>query len=304
MPYFIEILKAILFGIVEGITEWLPVSSTGHLILIEEFINLNVTPEFLSMFFVVIQLGAIAAVPVLFWRKLVPLGTSSANGSNKQERSSLSNESINPTPSQIGKLWLKVIVGVIPAAVIGFFLDDIIEEYLMGGEYSFIIVAAALVIYGIAFILIEYFRRGRKARIESVYDLTYKDALVIGAFQVLSLVPGTSRSGSTILGGILTGVSRTAASEFSFFMAIPVMLGASLLKVVKFFFDGIAISGFEFAILGIAILVSFLVSVVAIKFLMNFVSKHSFAPFGVYRIVLGVILILYFVLKVAGVIVA
>lgn len=277
----IEILKAIFLGIVEGITEWLPVSSTGHMILIDEFLSLDVSPEFRELFLVVIQLGAILAVPVLFWNKLVPFGTSKS----KEEK------------GQIWSLWLKVIVGVLPAAVIGVLLDDFLDEHL----YNFIVVAIALVVYGIAFIVVEHFRKGKSSRIESVYDLSYKDALTIGAFQVLSLIPGTSRSGSTILGGMLTGVSRSAASEFSFFLAIPVMLGASLLKVVKFFVSGATATTPELILLAVGIVVSFAVSLIAIKFLMNFVKNNSFTVFGVYRIVLGVILIGYFILNLYGV---
>lgn len=276
-----EILKAIFLGIVEGITEWLPVSSTGHMILIDEFLALDVSPEFRELFLVVIQLGAILAVPVLFWNKLVPFGASKS-GEEK---------------GQIWSLWLKVIVGVLPAAVIGVLLDDFLDEHL----YNFIVVAIALVVYGIAFIVIEHLGKGKSPRIESVYDLSYKDAITIGLFQVLSLIPGTSRSGSTILGGMLTGVSRSAASEFSFFLAIPVMLGASLLKVLKFFISGATATAPELILLAVGILVSFAVSLIAIKFLMNFVKNNSFSVFGVYRIVLGVILIGYFVLNLYGV---
>jgi len=273
----IEILKVIVLGIVEGITEWLPVSSTGHMILIDEFLNLNVSEEFIEMFFVVIQLGAIFAVPVIFWDRLIPF---SKKKSPEEKKS-------------IYMLWLKVIVGVIPAAVLGLALDDFFDEHF----YNFPTVAVALAVYGVAFILVEKWGKGRAYRVESVYDLSFRDAIAIGAFQCLSLIPGTSRSGSTILGGMLTGVSRPAASEFSFFMAIPVMLGASGLKAVKFFLDGGTLSGFELLLLALGILVSFLVSIVAIRFLMNFVKRHSFVPFGIYRIALGVLLIVYFVIK-------
>ena len=274
---FLEMLKVVLLGIVEGITEWLPVSSTGHMILLDEFLRLNVSDGFREMFLVVIQLGAIIAVPVLFWDRLVPF---SRKKSPEEKRS-------------IYMLWLKVIVGVLPAAVLGLLLDDFFDAHF----YNFPTVAVALVVYGVAFILIEKFKKGSDYRIESVYDLSFRDALVIGAFQCLSLIPGTSRSGSTILGGMLTGVSRPAASEFSFFMAIPVMLGASGLKAVKFFIEGGTLSGFELLLLALGILVSFLVSLVAIKFLMNFVKRHSFAPFGVYRIILGAVLITYFLIN-------
>ena len=288
----IEILKVIFLGIVEGITEWLPVSSTGHMILVDEFLKLGMTPAFMELFLVVIQLGAIAAVPILFFNKLVPFG----KGKSTEEK------------NRIWSLWLKVIVGVLPAAVLGFLLDDFLDEHL----YNFVVVAIALVVYGVAFIVIERLRRGKEFRIGSVYDITYKDALIIGAYQVLSLIPGTSRSGSTILGGMLTGVSRTAASEFSFFLAIPVMLGASLLKVAKFVLelmdatdptvyipDGAALSYVIYLLVGMV--VAFLVSLAVIKFLMDFVKRHSFAAFGVYRIVLGAILIGYWILKLNGV---
>ena len=278
---FIEILKAVFLGIVEGITEWLPISSTGHMILVDEFISLEVSEAFKEMFFVVIQLGAIAAVPVLFWGRVNPF----SRRKSKAERLLTWN------------LWGKVIVGVLPAAVLGLLLDDFFDEHF----YNYIVVSIALVVYGIAFILIERFKSGKEYRVTDVNDLTYKDALTIGAFQVLSLIPGTSRSGSTILGGMLTGVSRVASAEFSFFMAIPIMLGASLLKVLKFVkevSDGVvAVSGGEIGLLIIAMAVSFVVSLIAIKFLMDFVKRHSFAPFGVYRIILGVIVIGYFAIR-------
>ena len=277
MKASIEILKVIFLGIVEGITEWLPVSSTGHMILVDEFLKLNVSDEFKEMFFVVIQLGAILAVPILFWKKLVPFSKEKSEAEKKQ----------------IYSLWLKVIVGVIPAGVLGVLLDDFFDEYF----YNFVVVAIALIVYGVGFILVEHFKKDKPFRIESVYDITYKDALIIGAYQVLSLIPGTSRSGSTILGGMLTGVSRSAASEFSFFMAIPIMAGASGLKVLKFIRDGFTATPFELLLLAIGILVSFVVSMVAINFLMSFVKKHNFKPFGIYRIALGVIVLLYFLIK-------
>lgn len=277
--WFFEILKAIFLGIIEGITEWLPISSTGHMILFDEFVKLNVSEDFKEMFFVVIQLGAILAVPTLFWQRLWPFSKSK---SKEEKKSVLS-------------LWLKVIVGAVPAAIIGFIFDDILDEYL----YTPWVVAAALVVYGIAFIVIEKLKAKKDTpfRVESVNDLTYKDALVIGAFQVLSLIPGTSRSGSTILGGMLTGVSRVASAEFSFFMAIPIMLGASLLKIAKFIYGGTSVTGFEIALLLIGIVVAYIVSVAVIKFLMDFVKRHSFTAFGVYRIVLGLILISYFSIR-------
>ena len=287
MINIIELLKTVLLGIVEGITEWLPVSSTGHMILLDEFISLEMTDAFKELFLVVIQLGAIIAVPILFWDKLVP-----SRKKSKEEN------------KRIIDLWLKVIVGVAPAAIIGVLLDDILDEYL----YGFVTVAIALVVYGVLFIVIEHVNKNKSPRIESVYDLTYRDALIIGGYQVLSLIPGTSRSGSTILGGMLSGVSRTAASEFSFFMAIPVMLGASGLKVLKFGLDYIDATDPTLMIpegqmlayiiyLLVGCLVAFLISFFAIKFLMNFVKTHSFASFGVYRIALGAVVLVYFLIK-------
>lgn len=274
---FWEIIKAIFLGIVEGITEWLPVSSTGHMIVFDEFVKLDVSDAFKEMFFVVIQLGAILAVPVLFFDKLNPF---SKKKSEAERKTTLS-------------LWGKVIVGALPAAIIGFLLDDFFDMYF----YNYIVVSFALVLYGVAFILIERKNRGKNYRIENVEALTYKDALVIGSFQVLSLIPGTSRSGSTIIGGMLTGVSRSAAAEFSFFMAIPIMLGASGLKILKFIIGGFTATGAEIGLLLIGIVVSFLVSLGAIKFLMDFVKKHSFSPFGVYRIVLGVFVLAFFLIR-------
>lgn len=279
MREFIEILKVIFLGIVEGITEWLPISSTGHMILVDEFLRLNVSDGFKEMFFVVIQLGAILAVPVIFWKKLFPF---SKNSTGEEKR-------------QIWSLWFKVVVGVLPAAVLGLLLDDFLDEHL----YNFVVVAIALVVYGVAFILVEKFKKDKEYRIESVYDITYKDALIIGAYQVLSLIPGTSRSGSTILGGMLTGVSRTAAAEFSFFLAIPVMAGASALKVLKFVMEGFTATSLELLLLAVGILVSFLVSLIVIEFLMSFVKKHSFKAFGIYRIALGALVIVYFLTKLA-----
>ena len=271
---FIEFVKATFLGIIEGITEWLPVSSTGHMILFDELLRLKVTDDFKEMFLVVIQLGAILAVPILFWDRLWPF---SKNKSQIEKR-------------RIGSLWLKVIVGALPAAVIGVLLDDILDTYL----YNYVTVSIALIVYGIAFILVEKLKSKSGFRIDSVYDLTYADALKIGAFQVLSLIPGTSRSGSTILGGMLSGVSRRASAEFSFFMAIPIMLGASGLKILKFILGGFTATGGEMALLLVGITVSFLVSILAIKLLMDFVKRHTFSIFGVYRIVLGVIVLGYF----------
>ena len=273
---FIEILKAIFIGIVEGITEWLPVSSTGHMILADEFIRLNVSDAFKEMFFVVIQLGAILAVPTLFFDRLNPI---SKKKSREEKKRTID-------------LWCKVIVGALPAAVAGLLLDDFLDEHL----YTPTVISIALIVYGIAFILIERMKKvkANEFRVNDVSELTYKDALTIGAFQILSLIPGTSRSGSTIIGGMLGGVSRVASAEFSFFMAIPIMLGASGLKILKFILEGATVSTFEIALLFIGIVVSYIVSVVVIKFLMDFVKRHSFSVFGIYRIVLGAVLIGYF----------
>ena len=267
---FIEILKIITIGIVEGITEWLPISSTGHMILLDELIRLEFSPEFFEMFLVVIQLGAILAVPILYHKRLNPF---------------YSNKKID---SQKLALWGKVLVGALPAAVVGLLLDDLIDRYLYNGT----VVAFSLIIYGVAFVFVEKNRAERKYAIESVDGLGFSDALKIGVFQTLSLVPGTSRSGSTILGGMLLGISREASSEFSFFMAIPIMLGASGLKIVKFLFEGFIASSEEILLLILGIVVSFFVSLFVIKFLMDFVKHHSFKIFGYYRIILGVIMLI------------
>ena len=270
----IELLKAVLFGIVEGVTEWLPISSTGHLILLNEFIRLNVSEEFSSMFDVVIQLGAILAVIVLFFRKLNPFDP----GKKPRER------------KRTWRLWFMVILSIIPSGLVGVLFDDWMEAHLHTGP----VVAAALIIYGVAFILVERYNALREPIIRNVYHIDLKTALLIGAFQCLSLIPGTSRSGSTILGAILLGVSRGAGAEFSFFMAIPTMVGASAIKALKFILSGAAITGTEVGVLIVGCLVSFLVSLLVIRGLMEYVRKHSFAAFGVYRIVLGVIVLVYF----------
>ena len=274
----IEILKAVLFGIVEGITEWLPVSSTGHLILLNEFITLNVSEEFNSMFDVVIQLGAILAVIVLFFHKLNPFAPSKSA----------------PEKQQTWNLWFKVIAAILPSGVVGVLLDDWMDAHLHNG----IVVSIALILYGIAFILVERRNQGKHLKqIADVHDIDYKTALLIGAFQCLSLVPGTSRSGSTILGAILIGVGRSAGAEFSFFMAIPTMLGASAIKGLKFILSGVAVTGTEIGVLVVGSVVSFIVSMLVIKGLMEYVRKHSFSAFGIYRIILGVIVLGYFLLK-------
>ena len=273
----IELLKAVLFGIVEGITEWLPISSTGHLILLNEFVTLNVSEEFGSMFDVVIQLGAILAVIVLFFHKLNPFAPSKSAGEKKQT----------------WNLWFKVVAAIIPSGVVGVLFDDWMDAHLHNG----IVVSIALIVYGIAFILVERKNQGKHLKvIADVHDIDYKTALMIGLFQCLSLVPGTSRSGSTILGAILVGVSRSAGAEFSFFMAIPTMLGASAIKGLKFLLSGVAATGTEIGVLAVGSIVSFLVSLLVIKGLMEYVRKHSFSAFGIYRIVLGIIVLGYFAL--------
>ena len=273
----LEILKAVLFGIVEGITEWLPVSSTGHLILLNEFVTLNVSEEFGSMFDVVIQLGAILAVIVLFFHKLNPFAPSKSAVEKKQT----------------WNLWFKVVAAIIPSGVVGVLFDDWMDAHLHNG----IVVSIALIVYGIAFILVERRNQGKRLKqIQDVHDIDYKTALMIGVFQCLSLVPGTSRSGSTILGAILIGVGRSAGAEFSFFMAIPTMLGASAIKGLKFLLSGVAITGTEIGVLVVGSVVSFIVSMLVIKGLMEYVRKHTFSVFGVYRIVLGIVVLAYFAL--------
>ena len=277
MEMIIELLKAVLFGIVEGITEWLPVSSTGHMILLDEFVQLKVSPEFYEMFQVVIQLGAIAAVILLFFRKLNPF---SLKKDKKEKRDTW-------------QLWFKVVVAVIPSAAIGVLLDDWMDEHL----YNYVVVAFALMLYGVAFLFVENMNSKKQLKVQSVYELSYGKALLIGCFQCLSLIPGTSRSGSTILGAILLGVGRSAGAEFSFFLAIPTMLGASALKLLKFVMSGVSATTTEIAVLAVGCVVSFIVSFLVIRGLMEYVRKHSFAAFGVYRIALGAVVLLYFVAK-------
>ena len=273
-----ELLKAVLFGIVEGVTEWLPISSTGHLILLNEFITLDVSDAFRSMFDVVIQLGAILAVIVLFFHKLNPFSPTKSAGEKKQT----------------WQLWFKVIAAIIPSGVVGVLLDDWMEAHL----HNATVVSIALIVYGVAFILVERrnARRSGGKTVEDVYAIDYKTALMIGCFQCLSLIPGTSRSGSTILGAILIGVGRSAGAEFSFFMAIPTMLGASAIKGLKFLLSGVAATGTEIGVLIVGCAVSFLVSLLVIRGLMEYVRRHSFSAFGVYRILLGVVVLIYFTL--------
>ena len=292
-----ELIKVIIIGVVEGITEWLPVSSTGHMILVDEFIKLNVSEDFWNMFLVVIQLGAILAVLILYFNRLNPLARSKTS---EEKRSTW-------------LTWSKIIVGAIPAAIFGLALNDWMEEKL----YNPWVVAGALIVYGVAFILIENWRKKKFGsnqggahfsnseentlkELDDMDELSYKKALGIGCFQVLSLVPGTSRSGSTILGALLLGTSRTLATEFSFYMAIPIMFGASLLKLVKFFLKGNVFSTNEVIILGVGMIVALIVSILSIKFLLKFIKTNDFKPFGYYRIILGVLVIGYFIVTMNG----
>lgn len=269
---FIEIFKAIILGIIEGITEWLPISSTGHMILVDEFLQLNMSPQFKEMFFVVIQLGAIMAVVVLYWKKIFPF-------------------SFKKKPfiqQDIIVMWIKIVVACLPAAVIGLLFDDKINELF----YNFQTVAIMLILFGIFFIAIENYNKNKRPIVNDMKELTFKMAIIIGLFQVLAAVfPGTSRSGATILGALLIGVSREIAAEFTFFLAIPVMFGASLLKLAKF---GLAFTSFELVVLLVGSVVAFFVSILAIKFLVGYIKKNDFKAFGWYRIVLGVILLAYY----------
>ena len=279
--FIIEMLKAILFGIVEGITEWLPVSSTGHMILLDEFVKLKVSPEFYEMFQVVIQLGAILAVILLFFHKLNPFAPKKTTEQKKDT----------------WQLWFKVVVAVLPSAVLGLLFDDLMDMYL----YNYVVVAITLIIYGVAFIFMEKRNTGKEMKINDVNQIDYRTAILIGCFQCLSLIPGTSRSGSTILGAIILGVGRSAGAEFSFFLAIPTMLGASALKTLKYgkdILDGVAAmpTGMELMVLAVGCVISFVVSLLVIKALMEYVRKHSFSVFGVYRIILGVAVLLYFLI--------
>lgn len=278
----IEIIKSIIFGIVEGITEWLPISSTGHLILVEQFVKFTeVSPEFWSMFQVVIQFGAILAVVLLYWNKIWPITKNKENAIKKTGILSYFNKDIMI-------LWTKILVACIPAAVIGILFDELFEELF----YNPFCIAIALIVFGIAFIIIENRNKNNEREKDKNSQITYKDAILIGIFQLLAAIfPGTSRSGATIIGGLLIGLSRPNAAEFTFYLAIPTMLGASLLKLVKF---GFGFTGIELIILLVGMIVSFLVSVAVIKFLMNYIKKHDFKVFGYYRIILGVIVLLYF----------
>lgn len=277
-----ELLKAVLFGIVEGITEWLPISSTGHMILLDEFVTLDVTPEFWDMFLVVIQLGAILAVVVLFFDRIWPFGKK--NNPNPAARSGI----LSYCKKDIWQMWFKIIVACLPAAVVGVLFDEFFESLFYNG----VCVAIALIVFGVGFILIENRNKGALVKIKSLNEITYKTALIIGGFQLIAAIfPGTSRSGATILGALMIGVSRTVAAEFTFFLAIPVMFGASLLKIVKF---GLTFTENEIMILAAGMATAFIVSVIVIKFLMGYIKKHDFKIFGWYRIILGILVLLYF----------
>ncbi|MBW4829644.1 MAG: undecaprenyl-diphosphate phosphatase [Clostridiaceae bacterium] len=267
----IELIKVIIIGIVEGITEWLPISSTGHMLLVDEFLQLNMSEDFKEMFFVVIQLGAILAVVVIFWRKMFPF--------DFREKSMIKKD--------IFSIWFKVLVACIPSGIMGVLFDDFLEAYLG----TPVVIAIMLILYGVVFIVIENWNRKRKPRVNKLAEINYKTAFIIGMFQVLSLIPGTSRSGATIIGALIIGISRVAAAEFSFFLAIPTMFGASAFKLLKF---GFHFTGTELLILVFGMVVAFLVSILAIKFLMSYIKKHDFKAFGWYRIILGIIVLLYF----------
>ena len=281
---FLDIIKSIIFGIIEGITEWLPISSTGHLILAEQFIKFeNVSPEFWSMFQVVIQLGAIFAVILIYFKNIWPF-------TKNKEKAIKPKGILSFFDKNIMNLWGKILVACIPAAIIGILFDEIFEELF----YNPTCIAIALIVFGVAFIVVENWNKNKKGGKDKNSEITYKDALIIGIFQLLAAIfPGTSRSGATIIGGLLIGLSRANAAEFTFYLAIPTMLGASLLKVLKF---GLAFTTAEIVILVIGMLVSFIISMFVIKFLMNYIKKHDFKVFGYYRIILGIIVLLYFCL--------
>ena len=275
MNFIIETLKAILFGLVEGITEWLPISSTGHMILLDEFVKMNISAEFWKLFLVVIQLGAIMAVVLIYFRKIFPFNFNKAKGPFIKK--------------DIFVLWFKILVACIPAAVVGILFDDFLDKYL----YNSYVVATMLIIFGVGFIYIE--SKKHETRVGTLKELTYKDAMIIGLFQLIAAIfPGTSRSGATILGALMIGISRKVAAEFTFFLAIPVMFGASLLKIIKI---GFAFTMIEYWILFVGMLVAFVVSVLVIKFLMSYIKKHDFKIFGYYRIILGILVFVYFLMK-------
>ena len=271
---FIELLKVILLGIVEGITEWLPISSTGHMILVNEFIQLNVDENFMELFLVVIQLGAILAVVVLFWEKIFPFHLKNGFKVDKKKMN----------------MWFKIVVASLPAAIIGIPFDDVIDRVF----YNYVVVAAMLIIYGVFFIVIENRNKGTKPRVQTLDQIDYKMAFLIGIFQLLAVIPGTSRSGATIVGSMMIGISRTVAAEFTFFLAIPAMAGASLIKILKI---GLSFPPSYLALLIVGMVVAFVVSVLSIKFLMGYIKKHDFKVFGWYRIVLGILVLGYFILS-------
>lgn len=272
----LEILKSIFYGIVEGITEWLPISSTGHMILLEEILPMNVSASFWEVFLVVVQLGAILAVVLLYWKKLFPLN--------------LSNKNRPLLRYDILQLWFKILVACIPAAIVGLLFDDWLNEHL----YNSVVVAIMLILVGLAFLFLENRNRYQRARVTALSQITYRDALIIGIFQLIAAIfPGTSRSGATIIGALMIGVSRTIAAEFTFFLAIPVMFGASLLKLVKF---GLAFSGMELGLLFVGLLSAFIVSLLVIRFLMAYIKKHDFKVFGYYRIALGIVVLAFFLI--------
>lgn len=283
----LELLKVVFLGIVEGITEWLPISSTGHLILVEEFVKLDVSKAFWEMFMVVIQLGAILAVVVLYWKDIWPFRNKKPKHENVTKVEKAAGTLCRFVKIDKMIMWLKILVSCLPAILIGLPFDDFIEKKFN----NWFVVAVMLIVYGVLFLVVEDYNEKREVKIHSIADITWKTALLIGIFQVLALIPGTSRSGATIIGGILLGASRTVAAEYTFFLAIPVMFGASLLKIVKFGFD---FTSWELTILGVGTVVSFVVSILAIKFLMGYIKKHDFKAFGWYRIVLGIIVMLFF----------
>ena len=283
----LELLKVVFLGIVEGITEWLPISSTGHLILVEEFVKLDVSKAFWEMFMVVIQLGAILAVVVLYWKDIWPFRNKKPKHENVTKVEKAAGTLCRFVKIDKMIMWLKIMVSCLPAILIGLPFDDFIEKKFN----NWFVVAVMLIVYGVLFLVVEDYNEKRTVIIHSIADITWKTALLIGIFQVLALIPGTSRSGATIIGGILLGASRTVAAEYTFFLAIPVMFGASLLKIVKFGFD---FTSWELTILGVGTVVSFVVSILAIKFLMGYIKKHDFKAFGWYRIVLGIIVMLFF----------
>lgn len=273
---FFDLLKVIFLGIVEGITEWLPISSTGHMLLVDEFLKMNMTSDFKEMFFVVIQLGAILAVVVLYWKRMFPF--------------QFKDKTKPVIQKDIFSLWFKVVVACIPGAIVTILFDDYIEAHL----HTPTVIAIALIFYGVAFILIENWNKTRTPKVGTLSDITYQTAFLIGLFQVLSIIPGTSRSGATIIGGLLIGVSRVAVAEFTFYLAVPVMLGLSLIKVIKF---GFSFSGAELVTLGVGTVVAFVVSILVIRFLMSYIKKHDFKVFGWYRIILGALVLLIFAIR-------